>query len=200
MHDCLYRNRASGNRWGLFIDVDELLHLGGQGHKAMFSQIARELRRNNYSAATFGSVVYHPESCQRNAFGDFKFLYRAPLVFCENSPGDPNFCSPNGGRRKSLVHFESVSSLNVHSPVAPDHEVKVFNASVHWLKHVRGIPFVKESCLNVQSECNFSDDALSMTCASTRFGGKKFVCDPGLELLCRMNAKGSHTSFGKVLR
>ena len=161
MHDCLYRNRAAGAAWGLFMDIDELLIFpplrdGLRG-------LVRFLGSRNSTAATFGSVPYLQEMCMLPDAGPCTSLtqrtvYRAQRAEgCVNGPGHADWpdaawrwCPNWHGRRKFIAFLPKTTRVDVHGVWPDDHGSDagvVLDAERAWIKHVRGAPFSPNVCV-----------------------------------------------------
>ena len=142
MHDCLYRSRAKFG-WGLFVDVDELLHFS----TGSLPSLLVHLEKNRKRAATFGSVPYVFSECTpQQSFEalEERMVYRALRPECSNTSAS-DLCIGPVGRRKLLVKLNSVKRLQIHAVVGENEFTEDLNASIVWLKHLRGAPFRKTS-------------------------------------------------------
>ena len=158
IQDCLYRNRAAGTAWALFMDIDELLlfpplHDGIAG-------LVRYIESQNVSAASIGSVPYLPEVCtpcaaSEPSCGSFtqRSVYRARQAEgCVDRPGGAKwrpdawrFCPTWHGRRKVITRLNHSTRLEIHAVWEGDHGNDagvVLDAQRGWIKHVRSAPFM----------------------------------------------------------
>ena len=124
MHDCLYRTRARGGAWALFLDVDEYIHT----EESLLGLVAR-LRREQKQGATWGRKEYEGAMCRNTTA--YKWHAAQPQL----QPKCGARCSSWQGGRKYMVDAQAVSKLNIHSAQARSEEL---DAHRTWVMHCRG--------------------------------------------------------------
>jgi Glycosyltransferase family 92 len=159
MHDCLYRNTARGLRWALFIDVDEVPVL--PSFLPSLPDLTQWLERRNFSGASFGSVRYLSAVCGNRGDLFNRTHFRAVKAECQDNTNH-EACPDWKGRRKSLVRLGSFTVLSIHNIEFIDGTVVHLNASLTWLKHVRGAAFAATLCAG-DDMCTYLD-GVSISC------------------------------------
>lgn len=163
IHDCLYRNRAAGTAWALFMDIDELLLFPPL--RDGIAGLIRYIESRNVSAASIGSVPYLPEVCTPcNASASSCEAYTQRTVYraqhaegCVDRPGGAKwrpdawrFCDTWHGRRKVIARLNATTRLDIHAVWEGDHGNDagvVLDAERGFIKHVRGAPFMAPQTL-----------------------------------------------------
>jgi len=181
IHDCLYRNAERGLRWALFIDADELPVLP----RALptLPQLARWLEQRRHSGATFGSVRHLSSVCGGEGGVAARAAFRAERPECSRA-GPTDSCLDWRGRRKPMVRLGSHVLLGIHGVVhSVDGTIVHLNASLAWLKHVRGAAFAEQLCEGDAQCAAQRMDAegmpLEVSCShqGEREGGPRFARD-----------------------
>ena len=130
-HDCVFRARAQGRVWVLFLDVDEFIHLGGN---STLADLAETLQAGGFDAATFGSSIYPSEVCV--PYPPREWSARIDVVPECTSGAPPALCWGNMGRRKYMVNAQTVDRLNIHDPSGA-RKTNMLNATETWIMHCR---------------------------------------------------------------
>ena len=134
INDCLHRARSRGAHWGLFLDVDEFLHL----NRSLPSLLV-EMRQKRLDQVTFGRRNYLADICEQRLPETWNNIGNFPGPDCEERPGvqhNAYTCPSFWGRRKFLLNLLSVEASNIHESRAQ--YILHMNASDHWLMHCRG--------------------------------------------------------------
>jgi hypothetical protein len=123
------------------------------------------LERRNFSGASFGSVRYLSAVCGEQGDLFNRTHFRAVKAECQENSNRES-CTDWRGRRKSLVRLGSFVALSIHNIDAMDGTTVILNASLTWLKHVRGAAFATTLC-GGDDKCLYgggSKDGVLMNC------------------------------------
>lgn len=154
-HDCLYRNKALGNAWALFMDPDELLALPGVDGLA---GLTRQMDEQGLDGASFGSVPYLPSPHLLTN----KTRLRAPLPEgCLKWEFASYWTCPDWhGRRKFIARVNVTMQLDIHDIANVDRSrFAVVNASRMWLRHYRGVPYEDLALITAEfNRCTSASD------------------------------------------
>lgn len=179
LHDCLYRSRAAGFKWGLFVDVDELLQLPtGMDLRDLIA----DMERDRKAVATFGSVPYLFTRCTAASGAETMIVdrmkYRARFPECQNAMLPRDMCDGPPGRRKLLVRLHQVERLSIHSAFVARNKFWHVNASEAWLRHIRGVVSASGFCSNSDS-CQAAASPPSLK-AATGGAPAVYTCKQGV--------------------